>query len=263
MKILVIGDIVAATGREIMEKYIDKTRLDYDFIVVNGENSAAGFGITSKIADEFFEMGINVITGGNHSWDKKDIYTYLDGNEKLLRPANFPEGVPGVGYTIQPDRKGRKVAVISLQGRVFMNPIDCPFKKAAEIIEKIKGETKFIIIDFHAEATSEKIAFAKYLDGKASLIFGTHTHVQTADEKILNEGTGYITDVGMTGSDEGVIGTKKEIIINRFLTGLPQKFEMSSESLRVNGLSVELDDETGECISITRINVGESQIEYM
>ncbi len=263
MKILVIGDIVASTGREIMKKYINKTRLDYDFIIVNGENSASGFGITPKIADEFFELGINVITGGNHSWDKKDIYTYLDGNEKLLRPANFPDGVSGVGYTIQKDRKDRKIAVISLQGRVFMNPIDCPFKKASEIIEKVKSETKFIIIDFHAEATSEKIAFAKYLDGKASLVFGTHTHVQTADEKILNDGTGYITDVGMTGSDDGVIGTQKEIIINRFLTGLPQKFEMASENLRLNGISVELDDDTGECLSITRINVGENQIEYM
>ena len=180
-----------------------------------------------------------------------------------MRPANFPDGVSGVGYTIQKDRKDRKIAVISLQGRVFMNPIDCPFKKASEIIEKVKSETKFIIIDFHAEATSEKIAFAKYLDGKASLIFGTHTHVQTADEKILNDGTGYITDVGMTGSDDGVIGTQKEIIINRFLTGLPQKFEMASENLRLNGISVELDDDTGECLSITRINVGENQIEYM
>ncbi|MBC2856463.1 MAG: TIGR00282 family metallophosphoesterase [Cetobacterium sp.] len=255
MKVLVIGDIVGNPGRKALKGYLDKNKNNYDFIIVNGENSAAGFGITGKLADEMLSWGVDVITGGNHIWDKKEIYEYLDRSDRILRPYNYPNGVPGFGYTIKKDKKGNKVAVISLQGRVFMTPIDCPFTKVNELIEEVRKECKIIIIDFHAEATSEKIALGKYLDGKATLVYGTHTHIQTADNKILSEGTGYITDIGMTGSDNGIIGMKSESIIPKFLTSLPQRFEIAEGNERVNGISVEIDEEVGECTRIDRINL--------
>lgn len=262
MKILIIGDVVGNPGRTALSGYLSRKKREYDFVIVNGENSAAGKGITPAIADEFLAWGVDVITGGNHMWDKKEVYTYLDGTDRVLRPYNYPAGVPGIGYTIQKNSRGQKVGVVSLQGRVFMNPVECPFRMGKEIVEEMRKETKFIIVDFHAEATSEKIALGKYLDGKASLVFGTHTHVQTADEKILTEGTGYISDIGMTGSDNGIIGTKAEPVIARFLTGLPSKFEVEDGNVRINGISVVIDDETGECISIERINVGEAEFKY-
>ncbi|MGL6064656.1 MAG: TIGR00282 family metallophosphoesterase [Fusobacteriaceae bacterium] len=262
MRVLIIGDVVGSSGRDALSAYVSKKRKEYDFIIVNGENSASGKGITGKIADEFFCWGIDVITSGNHIWDKREIYTYIEGNERLVRPHNYPKGVPGKGYTIQKSSKGEKIAVVSLQGRIFMNPIDCPFVLGKELIDEIRKETKFIIVDFHAEATSEKIALGKYFDGKVSVVYGTHTHVQTADEKILPEGTGYITDVGMTGPDSGVIGTQLECVLPRFLTGLPQKFEIAEGSVRLNGISVVLDDETGDCVSIERINIGDAELKY-
>ena len=263
MKVLVIGDVVGSPGRNILKKYLEKNRNKYDFIIVNGENAAAGFGITGKIADEFFSWGCDVITSGNHIWDKKEIYEYLDRSEKLLRPYNYPKGVPGNGYVIAKDRKGNKIAVISLQGRVFMPPIDCPFTTANELVEELRKETRNIIIDFHAEATSEKIALAKYLDGKISVLYGTHTHIQTADNKILVDGTGYITDVGMTGSDNGIIGMSVNSIVPKFISALPQKFEIAEGNERLNGLEIVIDDETGECSSIERINLSALQIELM
>lgn len=264
MKILVVGDIVGRPGRDTLKLFLEKNRNKYDFIAVNGENSAAGFGLTSKIADQLFEWGCDVITSGNHIWDKKELYEYLDKSDKVLRPANYPdENTPGKGYTILKDRKGNKIGVISIQGRVFMMPIDCPFKKVKEIIEEIKKETKFIIVDFHAEATSEKIAMGWYLDGMASLVYGTHTHIQTADERILPEGTGYITDLGMTGSESGVIGMKVESVLPKFLNSLPQRFEVAEGSERICGIEVELDEETGECVSIERISRTLTEIEYM
>ena len=262
MKILIIGDIVGSPGREVLEEYIPKKKSEYDFIIVNGENAASGKGITPEIAESFFKLGVDVITSGNHIWDKKEINTYLDGTNRLLRPYNYPKGVSGQGYCIAKNKKGQKIAVVSLQGRTFMPAIDCPFVLGKELVEKLRAETKYIVVDFHAEATSEKIALARYLDGKISMFFGTHTHVQTADEKILPEGTGFISDVGMTGSDNGIIGTKSDPVITRFLTGLPQRFEVESGNVRLNGISVELDDETGECSSITRINIGEAEIKY-
>lgn len=255
MKVLVVGDVVGNPGRKTLKAYLDKYKSNYDFIIVNGENAAAGFGITAKLCDEILDWGVNVITSGNHIWDKKEIYDYLDRSNRVLRPHNYPNGVPGTGYTILKDKKGNKIAVVSLQGRVFMPPIDCPFTVANPLIEEIRKECKHIIIDFHAEATSEKLALANYLDGKVSVVYGTHTHVQTADNKILLEGTGYISDVGMTGSDNGIIGMNKESIIPKFLTALPQKFEIAEGKERINGLDIELDDETGECIKIERINL--------
>lgn len=264
MKILIVGDIVGSPGRETLKTYLEKKKNEYDFIIVNGENAAAGFGITTKIAEEFQNWGCDVITSGNHIWDKREIYEYLDRSERLLRPANYPDvDTPGKGYTIVEDRKGNKIGVISLQGRVFMPPIDCPFKKAREIIEEIRKVTKFIIVDFHAEATSEKIALGWYLDGYASVVYGTHTHIQTADEKILPEGTGYISDIGMTGSENGVIGTNKDVIISKFLNALPQRFEIAEGKERLCGIEIELDEETGECTKIQRLNKTLMEISYL
>ena len=263
MRILVIGDVVGSPGRKTLEEYLKRFSLDYDFIIVNGENAAAGFGITAKIADEFLANNIDVITSGNHIWDKKEIYTYLDNSERLLRPINYPKGVPGKGYTIVKSKKGINVGVVSIQGRVFMPPIDCPFKTLTDVVEEMRKDCKIIIVDFHAEATSEKIALGKYMDGKISLLYGTHTHIQTADEKILLEGTGYITDVGMTGSDNGIIGMDNNSIIPKFLNCLPQRFEIAKGMERLNGLDVEIDEETGDCLRIDRINISLDQIEMM
>lgn len=252
MKILIVGDIVGRPGRNTLKKYLEKYRNTYDFIIVNGENSAAGFGITEKIAEEFFSWGVDVITGGNHSWDKKEIYDYLNSTDSLLRPHNYPEEAPGKGYVIK-EKKASKIAVISLQGRVFMNPVDCPFRSLKKLVEKLKKTTNNIIVDFHAEATSEKIALARYISGEVSLIYGTHTHVQTADEKIFETGTAYISDIGMTGSQNGVIGTLPEVVINKFLTSLPQKFDIAEGNEYLNGLEINLDTKSGKTKKIKRI----------
>lgn len=264
MRVLVVGDVVGQPGRKTLYAYLEKMKDNYDFIIVNGENAAAGFGITAKIAEEFFAKGVDVITSGNHIWDKKEIYTYLDGNNRLLRPLNYPKGTtPGSGYVVVESKKGIKVGVISAQGRVFMPPIDCPFTRISEVLDDIRKECKIIIVDFHAEATSEKIALGKYLDGKVSMVYGTHTHIQTADETILLEGTGYLTDAGMTGSTSGVIGMSVDNIIPKFLSALPQRFEVATGNERLNGMSIVIDEETGECESIDRINMSLQQIEIL
>lgn len=253
MKILIVGDIVGRPGRNTLNAYLEKYKNNYDFIIVNGENAAAGFGITEKIAEEFFSWGVDVITGGNHSWDKKEIYEYLDNSNSILRPYNYPEGVTGRGYTIK-EVNGNKIAVISLQGRVFMNSVDCPFKAIKKIIKELENITKNIIVDFHAEATSEKIALARYISGEVSLVYGTHTHVQTADERIFENGTAYISDIGMTGSQNGVIGVESEVVIKKFLTSLPQKFEIAEGDEYLNGLEIDLDEKNGKVKKINRIN---------
>lgn len=253
MKILIVGDIVGRPGRNTLNAYLEKYKNNYDFIIVNGENAAAGFGITEKIAEEFFSWGVDVITGGNHSWDKKEIYEYLDNSNSILRPYNYPEGVAGKGYTIK-EVNGNKIAVISLQGRVFMNSVDCPFKAIKKIIKELENITKNIIVDFHAEATSEKIALARYISGEVSLVYGTHTHVQTADERIFENGTAYISDIGMTGSQNGVIGVESEVVIKKFLTSLPQKFEIAEDDEYLNGLEIDLDEKNGKVKKINRIN---------
>ncbi len=263
-KILIIGDIIGRPGREILKLFLEKNKKNYDFVIVNGENAAAGFGLTAKLADDLLANGCDVITSGNHIWDKKEMYEYLDKTDRVLRPANYPdENTPGKGYTIVKDKKGNKIGVVSIQGRVFMMPIDCPFKKIKEIIAEIRKETKFIIVDFHAEATSEKVAMGWHIDGQVSAIYGTHTHIQTADEKILPEGTGYITDIGMTGSENGIIGMKVQSVLPKFLNALPQRFEIAEGNERLCGIDIELDEETGECKKIERISKTFMEISYL
>ena len=258
MRILVVGDIVGSPGRETLKTFLEKKGKEYDFIIVNGENAAAGFGLTAKLADQLQEWGCDVITSGNHIWDKKELYEYLDRSDRVLRPANYPdENTPGKGYTIVKDRKGNKIGVVSIQGRVFMVPIDCPFKKAKEIIKEIRKETKFIIVDFHAEATSEKLAMAYFLDGKVSAVFGTHTHVQTADEVILPKGTGNITDLGMTGPQISILGRENNAIIKKFITGMPQKFEIANGKGQFCGCIFDIDEQSGLCTDIERIFIRE------
>lgn len=260
MKILAVGDIIGKPGRTVLEKYLKKNLNKYDLVIVNGENSASGFGITEKVAEDFFDMGVDIITSGNHIWDRKEVYGYLSMEHRLLRPLNYPSGVPGNGSGVFKTKNGEKAAVVNIQGRVFMNETDSPFVRIKDELEEIKKETNVVIVDFHAEATSEKIAMGWYLDGEISLLYGTHTHVMTADNRILNNGTGYITDIGMTGGADGVIGTVRDKIIEKFLTSLPQKFEVCDQNIRINAIESEIDSNTGKCISITRVDLGINEI---
>lgn len=255
MRILAIGDVVGRAGRYILSEILRdlKEELKVDFTIANGENAAGGFGITRNIASKMRSYGVDCITSGNHLWDRKEIAEFLDETDYLLRPANYPSINPGKGQAIFNLENGNKLAVFNLQGRVFMKPIDCPFRRGEEIVNQLSLETKIIIVDFHAETTAEKKAFSWFMDGKVSLIFGTHTHVQTADESILPEGTAYITDVGMTGSFDSVIGVKKHASIDYFLKQTPQRFDSAKEDKRLNAILVEIDDETGKSLSIERI----------
>lgn len=246
MKILFIGDIVGSPGRQAIKKIVSKIkkREDIDFTAANAENAAGGSGVTPNIAQELFSYGLDVITSGDHIWKKKEITEFLDSEHRLLRPENYPAGAPGSGWGIYSARNGVKIGVINLVGRVFMEAVECPFKTGRSIVEKIKNETSIILIDMHAEATSEKIALAWYLDGEVSAILGTHTHVATADERIYPKGTAFITDVGMTGPHDSVIGRKAEQILTRFLTGLPTHFEMAEENIQLNGAIVTINEKT-------------------
>ncbi|MGI6442896.1 MAG: TIGR00282 family metallophosphoesterase [Synergistaceae bacterium] len=255
MKILFIGDIMGRPGREAFARALPSMRTEYgpfDFIVANGENSAAGRGLTEKIMNELFSMGIDILTSGNHIWDKKDFIPYLDSEPRVLRPANYPEGAPGRGFGVY-EKNGEKLAVICLQGRAFMPPLDCPFKEAERILEQI--ETTAIFVDMHAEASSEKRALALKLDGKVSAVVGTHTHVQTADEEVLPSGTAFISDVGMTGGHAGVIGMTYESVIPKFLYGTPSKFEICNEGIKLQAVAISIDNETGRAMDIKRINI--------
>ncbi|MBU0881523.1 MAG: TIGR00282 family metallophosphoesterase [Candidatus Omnitrophica bacterium] len=255
MKILFIGDVVGAPGRSVVEALVPKIkkREGIDFVIVNGENVAAGSGVTPALAGELFGYGADVITSGDHIWKRKEMVVELGSDKRLLRPANYPAGAPGFGYGIFEAGPGRNVGVLNLVGRVFMTAVECPFRTAKEAIDKIKDRSKIIIVDMHAEATSEKIALGYYLDGQVSAVLGTHTHVQTSDEKILPGGTAFISDVGMTGPFDGVIGRKKEQIIRRFLTQLPTKFEMAEGDIQLHGVILDIDDKTGRALSITRV----------
>lgn len=255
MKVLFIGDIVGAPGRLALETLAPKIkkREGIDFVIVNGENVAAGSGVTPALAADLFGYGADVITSGDHIWKRKEMVAELGSDKRLLRPANYPAGAPGFGYGVFEAGPGRNVGVLNLVGRVFMAAVECPFRTAKEIIDQIKDRAKIIIVDMHAEATSEKIALGYYLDGQVSAVLGTHTHVQTSDEKILPGGTAFISDVGMTGPFDGVIGRKKEQIIKRFLTQLPTKFEMAEGDIQLHGVILDIDDSSGRAISIKRV----------
>ncbi len=254
MRVLFIGDIIGEPGRAIVASLLPVllSELQIDICLANGENAAGGFGITPAVSSELFSLGVDLLTSGNHVWDRKEIESFIQQEPRLLRPANYPPEVPGSGLHIL--RKNQHcLGVLNLSGRTFMPPLDCPFRAADREVAQMKQETRAILIDFHAEATSEKRAFGWFMAGKASAVIGTHTHVQTADEQILSGGTAYITDAGMTGSGESVIGIVKEDAISRFLTQMPKRYRIAKGSLQFNGVMVEIDDE-GQATQIMRIN---------
>ncbi len=252
MNVLLIGDIIGRTGRKALKKFLPEVikKYEIDFIVANAENSAGGNGLTRKVYNELVNLNIDVLTSGNHIFDKKEIFDFIDKAENILRPANYPPGVPGRGYNIF-EKNGIKVGVINLMGRVFMGiALDCPFRKFDKIYNEIKDKVDYIIVDFHAEVTSEKNAFGYYVDGRADVVFGTHSHVATADEKLLKNGTVYITDVGMTGAYHSVIGMEIDKPIKRFLTGISEKFDVSKEGLLFQGLFVNLKEKKFERVKL-------------
>lgn len=257
MRVLHIGDIVGEAGRRAIKSILPAIKKSYspDLIIANCENLAGGFGITEKTLKEVFDAGIDVITSGNHIWDKKEALKIIENEPRLLRPANYPPGVPGCSYFIFDTPGGAKCLVFNLLGRVFMDPLDCPFRTADRIIEEFKDRVKIFLLDFHAEATSEKLAIAWYLQGRVSSVIGTHTHVQTADERILPLGTAYITDAGMTGSISSVIGMRKEEAIKRFLTFIPHKFEVAKDDIELQGVIFDVDEMTGKSLKIERIRL--------
>lgn len=257
VKLLFIGDIIGKPGRQAVSRELHRLvdRHMVDLVIANGENAAGGFGITEETANDLFKCGIHVLTSGNHIWDKKDSFDFINREEKLLRPANYPEGTPGRGSGLFVTAGGCKVAVLNLEGRVFMNNLDCPFRTADREIERLRAETPIIFVDFHAEATSEKASLGWYLDGRVSAMIGTHTHIQTADERILPEGTAYLTDAGMSGGFDSVIGVRKEEAITKFLSQLPVKFDIAKNNLRLNGAVIEVDELSGKALNIERINI--------
>lgn len=261
MRILFVGDIVGRAGRRILKEHLGAVCHKYgvDFTILNVENAAGGFGITRKIAEEFLRLQVDVMTSGNHIWDNQETFAYLDTQPLLLRPANYPPGLPGSGMCVATSQTGISVAVLNLQGRVFMPPLDCPFRTADKLVESLKARADVVIVDFHAEATSEKMAMGWYLDGKVSAVLGTHTHVPTSDHRILPGGTAYVTDVGMTGAYDSIIGMQVETALPRFLTGIARsRFEPASGNPRFCSVLVEIDQKTGKGISIERIDLWES-----
>ncbi|MFQ5881629.1 MAG: TIGR00282 family metallophosphoesterase [Candidatus Methylomirabilales bacterium] len=259
MRVLFVGDIVGKPGRQIASAQIPGLQREYEIIltIANAENAAGGIGITPSVAEELFRVGIDLLTSGNHVWDKKEAELYIAAERRLLRPANYPEEAPGSGVAIW-EHGGRRVGVLNLQGRVFMPTIDCPFKVGEQKIALLKQATDLIIVDFHAEATSEKQAFARFVDGRVSAVIGTHTHVQTADEQILPAGTAYISDVGMTGASDSVIGVDASDVIRRFLTQMPSKFRVAKGTPILSAVVLDLEEETGRARAITRLQLREN-----
>jgi metallophosphoesterase (TIGR00282 family) len=257
MRVLFLGDIFGKPGRRLIHEKLHGLVHDYriDFCLANIENAAAGFGITPQIADDLLNSGIDLLTSGNHIWDKRAILPYLAEQPRILRPHNYPKGVPGTGIYIGDTNCGMRIGVVNLQGRVFMPSIDCPFLTGLEAIETIRKQTPIILVDFHAEATSEKQAMGWHLDGRVSAVMGTHTHVQTADERILPHGTAYITDLGMTGPHDSVIGSALESALDRFLRQLPNRLEPATGNLRICGAVIEIDENTGRALGIERLNL--------
>lgn len=255
MKVLFIGDIVGNPGRRALKEVVPalKRELQVDFCIANGENSAGGTGITYVVAQELYKSGVDAITLGNHTWSKREVVNFIDTDSRIVRPANYPEELPGKGAIIVESPKG-KIGIINLLGRVYMDSVDCPFKAAVREIEYLKSFTKVILVDIHAEATSEKNALAWYVDGRVSCVFGTHTHVQTADERILPCGTGYLTDVGMTGPYDGIIGVDRNIVIEKFVKHMPVKFEVARGSVQFNAVFAEIDEKNGKTLRLERIS---------
>lgn len=255
MRILFIGDIVGRTGRRMLKDNLNIIIGEHniDFVIANGENSAGGVGITKNVYEELLGYGIDIITLGNHAWAKKEIFSFINEADRMVRPANYPYQTPGKPYVIV-ENKGVRIAVINMCGRVFMESIECPFKAIEEIISEIDSKADITILDFHGEATSEKVAMGWFLDGRITAVLGTHTHIQTADERILPNGTAYITDVGMTGPKNSVLGVKKEIIIKKFQTCLPEKFELEDDEGQINSVILNIDDKY-LVNAITRLNI--------
>jgi metallophosphoesterase (TIGR00282 family) len=258
MRILFIGDIVGRPGRELVRHGL-ATLVDHhaiDLVIANAENSAAGFGITREIGDQLLDWGVDVMTSGNHIWDKKEALDYIGTESRLLRPANYPAGAPGNGSYLARTKEGQTVGVINVMGRVFMPLLDDPFAIVLKEIEALKSRARIIFVDFHAEATSEKIAMGWHLDGKVTAVVGTHTHVQTADERILPKGTAYLTDVGMTGPHDSVIGVDIQAALGKFISGLPARFDTATENPRLNAVVIEADEQTGRATDIERLSYG-------
>jgi metallophosphoesterase (TIGR00282 family) len=265
VRILFIGDIFGRPGRDIAHRAIPAlvASRDIDLVVANVENSAAGFGVTGDMAEAILKSGVDVMTSGNHIWDKKEVLDYIPRQPKLLRPANFPAGAPGRGTWIGTTRNGDAAAVINVMGRVFMAPLDDPFAVVLREIESAKAKARIVIVDFHAEATSEKVAMGWHLDGRVTAIFGTHTHVQTADERVLPKGTAYITDVGMTGPHDSIIGVTIDAALGRFVNGMPAKFEAASGGARINAIIITADAATGRATAIERVNLSAAEVDTL
>jgi metallophosphoesterase (TIGR00282 family) len=265
MRILFIGDIFGKPGREIVRRALPALveQRELDFVIANVENSASGFGVTGDIADTILGYGVDVMTSGNHVWDKKEVLDYIPRQPKLLRPANFPAGAPGRGAYLGRTRTGEPIGVVNVMGRVFMTPIDDPFAVAVREIEALRAKTRIVIVDFHAEATSEKVAMAWHLDGRATAVLGTHTHVQTADERVLPKGTACMTDVGMTGPHDSIIGVTVDAALSRFLTGMPAKFEAATGAGRLNAVIISADPATGRASGIERLNLSSDDVDAL
>lgn len=253
MKILCIGDIAGRVGRDMVFSYLDRNADKYDLIIANGENAAHGRGISKPVYEELKKAGIDGITLGNHTWGCPDIAKLLNYSDDIVRPANFDEGCPGKGSMLLKSKSGIYVGVINLIGRIYMQPAESPFAAAEKEIERLKTKTNIIIVDFHAEATSEKQAMGYFLDGKVTAVFGTHTHVQTADETVLPKGTGYMTDIGMTGPIHSVLGMEKNVIIKKFLDGIPARFEPATGKGRLCGCVIDADEQSGRAVGMERI----------
>lgn len=258
MRIMLVGDVVGRAGRRAFRTITPQLRSarKVDVVIVNGENSAGGKGFTRKALDELYAGGADIVTAGNHVWDKKDVFAFVDDEPFLVRPANYPAGTPGQGYCIFPFRAAN-IAVLNLSGRSFMPALDCPFQKADEILAEIAGQADVTVLDFHAETTSEKLAMGHYLDGRADIVVGTHTHVQTADAQILPGGTAYITDLGMVGSHDSILGVRKDIVIQKFRTGMPVRFEMAEGAAEYAAVIVDIDTSGSKAAQIERVLVYE------
>jgi 2',3'-cyclic-nucleotide 2'-phosphodiesterase len=265
MRLLFIGDIFGKPGREVARRAIPAlvAAHDVDLVIANVENAAAGFGITGDLADALLGFGADVMTTGNHVWDKKEILDYIPRQPKLLRPANFPAGTPGRGSWLGQTRTGEPVGVLNLMGRVFMAPLDDPFALAHREVEALRARARVVLVDFHAEATSEKVAMGWHLDGRVTAVVGTHTHVQTADDRILPKGTAYITDVGMTGPHDSIIGVTVEAALTKFTTAMPSKFEAASGGARLNAVLVTADPATGKATALTRFNLSAAEVDAL